>query len=582
MKNKKRITAKPGKSIFLQIILFGATLLLLLGAAYLGTLRYMGNMNRERTIEFNEQILRQVQDEAQLYYETLNHVATAFAYSPTVYEYLTLPETERITARSSLDDMYTNIVLLEDAITEVYLYGEGMEFLTSMGSRSGQYSGRYQQEYDTMTFSSLIREENTGLQRVALYFPVYDLDSALYGEMKGMCVFVMRTDRFDSMLDNTRITEGAQIYITDAGNKTVASAGGGPAYLDSSRMKSSGGYYTQTRELKMDGWKVVTRLPESSFYSLSGEGFRTVTAAYLLAAAVLAGFIYYCIRRLIRPVKQIDAFISGLAEAPESRLETKRQDEIGAVVKSLNRMLDDRERMNREKVEDMQKMHETELEKKQFQILAYRSQINPHFLYNTLDCIRGMALYHDADDIAEIVVALSRIFRYSIKGSSIVTVSEEIDHIREYARVIHYRFMDKIRVSVHMGNEAADKKIIKLILQPLVENAVLHGLEQTVAGGEVKVSVNNTGDRRLYITVEDNGCGIPGPRLDQIRKSLAGERNTKGIGLSNIYQRLRLYYGEKMDFQIESEEGKGTKITIQIPDQAEEGGEQSVHSISGG
>ena len=479
MKNKKRITAKPGKSIFLQIILFGATLLLLLGAAYLGTLRYMRNMNRERTIEFNEQILRQVQDEAQLYYETLNHVATTFAYSPTVYEYLTLPETERITARSSLDDMYTNIVLLEDAITEVYLYGEGMEFLTSMGSRSGQYSGRYQQEYGTMTFSSLIREENTGLQRVALYFPVYDLDSALYGEMKGMCVFVMRTDRFDSMLDNTRITEGAQIYITDAGNKTVASAGGGPASLDGSMMKSSGGYYTQTRELKMDGWKVVTRLPESSFYSLSGEGFRTVTAAYLLAAAVLAGFIYYCIRRLIRPVKQIDAFISGLAEAPESRLETKRQDEIGAVVKSLNRMLDDRERMNREKVEDMQKMHETELEKKQFQILAYRSQINPHFLYNTLDCIRGMALYHDADDIAEIVVALSRIFRYSIKGSSIVAVSEEIDHIREYARVIHYRFMDKIRVSVHMGNEAADKKIIKLILQPLVENAVLHGLEQT-------------------------------------------------------------------------------------------------------
>lgn len=582
MKNKKMITAKPGKSLFLQIILFGATLFLLLGAAYLGTLRYMRNMNRERTIEFNEQILRQVQDEAQLYYETLNHVATTFAYSPTVYEYLTLPETERITARSSLDDMYTNIVLLENAIAEVYLYGEEMEFLASMGMRSGQYSGRYQQEYDTMTFSSLIREENTGLQRVALYFPVYDLDSALYGEMKGMCVFVMRTDRFDSMLDNTRITEGAQIYITDAGNKTVASAGGGPAYPDGSMMKSSGGYYTQTRGLKMDGWKVVTRLPESSFYLLSGEEFRTVSVAYLLAAAVLAGFIYYCIRRLIRPVKQIDAFISGLAEAPESRLETKRQDEIGAVVKSLNRMLDDRERMNREKVADMQKMHETELEKKQFQILAYRSQINPHFLYNTLDCIRGMALYHDADDIAEIVVALSRIFRYSIKGSSIVAVSEEIDHIREYARVIHYRFMDKIRVSVQMEEQAADKNIIKLILQPLVENAVLHGLEQTVSGGEVKVSVNNTGDGRLYITVEDNGCGIPGSRLDQIRKSLAGERNTKGIGLSNIYQRLRLYYGEEMCFRIESEEGKGTKITIQIPDQAEEGGEQSVHSISGG
>ena len=466
-----------------------------------------------------------------------------------------------------LDDMYINIALLEKDITEVYLYDGNMEFLASMGNRGDQSYERYQEAYESMTFSSMFQEEGSGLSRYVLYFPVYDLDSSFYGERKGMCVFVMRTDRFADMLENASAADGGQIRILDDKGQVVAAQG--PA-------SGTGDYYVQSAELRMEGWSVEGRLPKSAFSVLGGERFAAVTGAYLLAAAVLAGFIYYCIRRLVRPVREIGAFVSGLSRKPESRMRTRREDEIGAVIQSLNRMLDDRERLTREKMEGMQKMHETEMEKKQFQILAYRSQINPHFLYNTLECIHSMALYHDADDIGEIVIALSKLFRYSVKGGSTALVSEEISYIREYARIIRYRFMDKIKVEIRADKETENKKMIKLLLQPLVENAVLHGLERTTRGGTVWVKVRSAPGQKLELSVEDDGCGISPDQLEKIKQTLGQGGQAKGIGLSNIYQRLRLYYGDDIVFQIESEPGAGTRIGIRIPDQIEGGEETDV------
>lgn len=211
-----------------------------------------------------------------------------------------------------------------------------------------------------------------------------------------------------------------------------------------------------------------------------------------------------------------------------------------------------------------------ELSRKQLQIQAYQNQINPHFLYNTFDCIRGMALYKGEEEIAQITMALSKVFRFVVKGDNIVTVKEEMDYIREYATIIDYRFMGKIEVDYDIDEDLYQHHVIKLMLQPIVENAVFHGLEQKVDGGTVEVSVQKWGDDRMRICVEDDGCGMSKERLEEIRSNLDKKMNTRGIGMSNIYQRLLLFYGEDIYFDIDSKEGKGTKVTIIIPEEIRE------------
>ena len=170
------------------------------------------------------------------------------------------------------------------------------------------------------------------------------------------------------------------------------------------------------------------------------------------------------------------------------------------------------------------------------------------------------------EDIAEISMALSKVFRFACKGDNIVTVQEEIEYIREYSKIIDYRFMGKIDVEVDLETGVEEKSVIKLLLQPLVENAVFHGLEQTVDGGEVCVHVGFRENGYLEILVEDNGCGISKEQLQNLRNTWNSDKREKGIGIANIYQRLHLFYGEDVIFDIQSEEGKGTKVRIVIPD----------------
>ena len=263
--------------------------------------------------------------------------------------------------------------------------------------------------------------------------------------------------------------------------------------------------------------------------------------------------LLYCNYSIIKPITGISAFIREINQNPDSRLSLDRPDEIGTVAESLNQMLDEKQQMQLEIEQVKYLAYETELSKKQAEILAYRSQINPHFLYNTFECIRDMALFYDVDDIAELTMALSNVFRFAVKGTDMVTVENELDHIREYAKIINYRFMGKIRIEIDAENAILNCKVFKLLLQPLVENSVFHGLEQKIENGTVWVHVFSPDHATLCFVVEDDGCGIEPERLKQILASLEIEKNTTKIGVFNIYQRLKLYYDDKFSFDIKKQ-----------------------------
>ena len=183
--------------------------------------------------------------------------------------------------------------------------------------------------------------------------------------------------------------------------------------------------------------------------------------------------------------------------------------------------------------------------------------------------MRDMALIKDEDSIAEMAMCLSDIFRYAVKGSNIVTIRDEVSYIEKYARIIEYRFMGKIMIRTDIDESVMDKPIIRFFLQPLVENSVFHGLESKMDSGTVDVKVELVNDR-LELTVKDDGCGMDEETLEKLRNMIKNPRENSGIGLSNIVQRLKLFYGDDYSMTVDSEMDEGTEIHISVPDHIRE------------
>lgn len=567
------------RSLFRQMMLLGSIILCILTVSYAVTMQYVKKTNRDSVVELNDQILMQVQGKAEEFYNSMNHVATTLVYSPTVYRYFTMDSAGRVTSEEDLSTVYLNTMLLNENIAGIYLYDRTMTKISSTGEELEETD---QIEFihvrkDQMEFGNTFLLDQSEISSYVIYFPVFNLENVQYGRQIGMCSIIMRAENFDDMLENSQATEHTQIYLIDGNDRIVASRGGTEVgELEADMQESSEEYYVLRKELKMEGWKIISRIPEKELNGSSEWLQKFVMLAYIVVTVMVLVLIWFCYDRFMKPIHQMNNFIQDVVSRPDDRMKVEREDEIGHVMTSLNQMLDEKERMDREMNVSRQKMYEAEIAKKQLQVLAYRNQINPHFLYNTFDCIRAMALYYDAEEIAEITMALSHVFRYAVRDENIVKVKEEINYIKEYAKIIEYRFMDKIDVEVTVDEAALRKPIAKLILQPLVENAVFHGLEQKIEGGEVLVKVKMEKDHYLLLTVEDNGCGIESDKLQQIMATLESKESTKGVGMANIYQRLKLFYGDALHFTVESTLGQGTKIMILVPDKVESGGIEIV------
>ncbi|MBR6004445.1 MAG: histidine kinase, partial [Lachnospiraceae bacterium] len=320
-----------------------------------------------------------------------------------------------------------------------------------------------------------------------------------------------------------------------------------------------------------NGIRIAIAVSVSGNTSGSDAIRKLIMLAAILTSFFLAVIIFFSYYRMAKPIHAIDRFIDNSIKNPEKRLNLDRTDEIGTVAASLDHMLDENQRMIEEIKDSKIRLYETELAQQKMEILAYRNQINPHFLYNTLSCMRDMALINDEENIAEMAMALSDIFRYAVKGSNIVTVRDEVAYIEKFARIIEYRFMGKILIKTNVEEDALDKQMIRFFLQPLVENSVFHGLESKMDSGFVEVNIKLSGDRLLMV-VKDNGSGMDEETLENLRDSINNPKESSGIGLSNIVQRLKLFYGDDYTIDADSHVDEGTVIKISVPDHMREPG----------
>ena len=561
-------------SLAKQLFLFSIGIILALMAAFIITNHYVKSSIKKNTLVMNDKMLGQIEGRLESYKEKISDINMVLVYSPTTVIYYEQSEIERIKSTADMETVFSNTMLLDENIVGIYLYDMNMNRIASAGKEIEE--DMIQNEIKTkMEFGNIIYLNQMKVPYYLVYCPVFDLESRQYEKQIGMSVLLMKTDELSAFLTDSEVTENAMVYLLDDNNKIIAATENETEeYIQEDEKQ----YLTTQADVAMRNWHVVSMIPRKE---LTGSGERErgfIAGAYGIAAVLILLLAYFCYTNFVRRINRVDRFIKNIVYDGESRMQEERMDEIGRVVHNLNQMLDDKEKMNREIQESQKRMYEIELAKKQLQVLAYRNQINPHFLYNTFECIRGMALYHDMDDIAEITMALSKVFRFAVKEDNIVTVQDEINYIKEYATIIDYRFMGKIEVSIDVDEQLYSKKVIKLMLQPLVENAVFHGLEQQIEDGEVKVTVCREWDHYIKFLVEDNGCGIEEQKLESIRETLDSRTSKKGIGLANIYQRLKLFYGDDMIFEIKSKQGEGTRIIIVVPDHVEDTYAEGIYS----
>jgi two-component system sensor histidine kinase YesM len=204
------------------------------------------------------------------------------------------------------------------------------------------------------------------------------------------------------------------------------------------------------------------------------------------------------------------------------------------------------------------------------EMAAYRNRINPHFLFNTLECIRSMASVYDAEPIEKTVCSLSELFRYSLYSGTVVLLKEELAHVQNYVSVMQQRYPDSVYLRIRTTEKAENETTLSMVLQPLVENSIKHGIKKkNPLIIQIKGDVNPDG--KLEIIIADNGPGIPQEKLKDIRQLLSNWRAMENtdprnhVGLENIYRRLKLLAGDECEFEIKSVEGYYTVVKFRIP-----------------
>ena len=556
---------KIRNSLLLQLICIVFAILIVLTVTLYTSYLYVKETTQNYAETLADSLLGQSDNALSLYEENLRYNAESLCQSMIMDD----PDIEKNDiSKARISSYYTQIALKNREIVSAVIFDSDLNILVSLGKpvRLPDRQIYLRKEEDLNADRYYPDDDN---YYYGYYYPVYS-GSSENSTQQGMCVFILEPWKIDGTLHNIINDSMAAMLLSDSNKLDLSfhTFGNVPSNVTMDDLKHDADYVYREGNWQ-NGIRIAVAVSVSGNTSGSIAIRKLIVLASVLTLFFLAVIVFFSYFQMAKPIHAIDRFIDDSIKHPQRRLKLKRTDEIGTVAASLNNMLDENQRMIEEIKDSKIRLYETELAQQKMEILAYRNQINPHFLYNTLSCMRDMALINDQDDIAEMAMSLSDIFRYAVKASNIVTVGDEVSYIAKYARIIEYRFMGKIKITTDVEDEVLEKPMIRFFLQPLVENSVFHGLESKMDPGFVDVHIESDNDR-LKITIEDDGCGMDEETLNKLKDQLENPNENGGVGLSNIVQRLRLFYGEDYKFDVESVVDKGTVIRLSVPDHMRE------------
>ena len=317
------------------------------------------------------------------------------------------------------------------------------------------------------------------------------------------------------------------------------------------------------------GWKIITYVPLNVLYRDAYALRRNLILLCIVTVIILSAFNLSIAMSFINPINRL---VKGMKMVQKDNrivyIDDEREDEIGFLNKTFNEM-------SREINHLVNWVYREQITRKEAELKALQSQINPHFLFNTLESINWMARLNNVPEISEAVTDLSDLMEASIgRDDRLITVEEEFKYSDKYISIIKRRFEDKVEFKKEILNGAGKVRIPRLLIQPLVENAVYHGIDRLRGKGEILLKAYIEGER-LVIIVMDTGPGIDSVELDALNRRLSLDNDTyfknlrtesrQSIGIENVNRRIKLFYGDDYGLKIESEKGKFTRIIVSIP-----------------
>ncbi|MDF2987197.1 MAG: integral rane sensor signal transduction histidine kinase [Eubacterium sp.] len=406
-------------------------------------------------------------------------------------------------------------------------------------------------------------------------------DLGTFNDTIGSLFLRVDSNYLYSLYSNANLGKGSKVYLLDSKYMVVLSGNKSDvgekftystsqsidriykAGKDHGTIKDvEGGYLAAFSVVPESGWTVVALIPNKYMNSLSNEIKHMVVQVVLICILIAMVIFLVVYRSITFPLWEL---ISSMRELKKGNLKTRKlmddsKDEVAEVTASYNHMIDE---LN----QHIENIKSKEKQRALAEFRALQAQINPHFIANTLNNVAWMAKMQKADNIESVVTSMIKLLNSSMgRGPDIITIEDEIENIKSYINIQEYKYIKKISVNIDFDTEIMDCKILKFILQPIVENAMIHGLGPKQGQGFITIKGYADGED-ISVIVEDNGVGMTESEIETLLKGedTASKERFSSIGLNNVNERIKLAYGEKYGLHIKSQKNVFTSVEIRIP-----------------
>lgn len=466
-----------------------------------------------------------------------------------------------------------SLMLYSADMQQLYAYNSFKQFkiIPTNASRSYVPDAMYLEQESGVSLPNIWIRKTIGMPQTPMYSVRVPVNNNLSLRNMGQLVVYFDTNRVQESLERFSDNLKGQILVISSKGDVLFDSSGtyyGRVYPHFEQVNSAydngmiaDGLIVTKLIQNQGGFTVLSTIPKNEL-AKTYRGIRntilTISLICILVAIILPSLFIsnfakrtYGIVRFTRKVRNGDLSV---------RIEDDRDDELGLISKSFNSVLDNLNLY-------INRVYKAEIKQKQSELKALESRVNPHFLYNTLEVIRMRAVSQGANDVGEMIYSLSMLFKNYVQQKRNYTLKDELEACRMYLELFRIRYKDRLAYEIQFDKGLETRPVMKMALQPIIENYIVHGLRTDRADNFVSISVFPSDGGLAQAKVEDNGRGISPARLEEINQGLQKpDEYSESFGLRSIHERLKLLYGDAYGVEVHSEEGKGTTVIVNFPE----------------
>lgn len=535
---------------------------------------------KDRSFAYSQDILRMIELRIEDMKEDIDSLTLQLLYDNRVYGFLKESNSDSL-------NKYENSIYIKNLLRDAIFSREAVESICIVTSKNDYiyfdadrkkrsireripYEEIYTEASKSNGNTSLILNKTSG-EIIDIYAArvIYDRDSF---KPIGLIALLIKREFIESLYRDLSQESIRNISILSDDYLEIVINDSDKRYIDTLKQQSEKvqkGYNIDNKNkmlisyvvMENPNWRIVYHTPLSELYSEINSLRITISLIVVWSIVVLSILSSFTAMDIINPVKDLVGSMKELEKTgTHKQVNTNRNDEIGYLARSFNNMSSRIHYL-------LNMIYKEKLTRKEAELKALQAQINPHFLFNTLENINWMAQLNGVPEISTTVTALAKLMEANIgKGDKLITLGQEIEYIDNYIAILKNRFGDRLIIEKNIDEETLSVLIPKLLIQPVVENALHHGLEKVVRQGKVIFNTYIEADD-VIIEVIDNGIGMTDEDLENLRETISeqADRAKESIGLSNVNKRIKLFYGEEYGVQVESKFDEYTKVILKLP-----------------